>query len=335
MKDLKYYFRHHHEDPKEYDKRCNDKRCPLGCADGAAEDRLETYYKGDLDEVEEAAMLINSAEPINFKSCHPIWQKYYITIDPPSLDSSGRYIAIGSVAAFTNIAVLSFGFYLIHQLTKDKGIQTDLKTVNDPKSWAAKLLARIYKCMGIAVCMKKCVYMNKYLMIFLPLLLQVTDSLLDALYFIKLKTGYRIINVPPTVHVIQGLLLFTCKSTNNCSSKLELRTIHRIRTKSISACLKDTITVYLIHRSYKVDYKNGRIAADKQVALKYYIYLTAFTLEDFGQAFLQYYYYERFQTKLNILTIFNAFFKLLMAFKSFVDLAIYPVDSDEKQGQYE
>ena len=52
---------------------------------------------------------------------------------------------------------------------------------------------------------------KKYFMILSPVLVQVMDSLLDAAYFVKLKTGYRIVDVPANVQVIQGLLLFTCK----------------------------------------------------------------------------------------------------------------------------
>ena len=67
--------------------------------------------------------------------------------------------------------------------------------------------------------------------------------------------------------------------------------------------------------------------------MKYFIYLTAFILEDFGQAFLQYVYYERFQSNLNALTVINGIFKVLMALKGFFDMAMYPVDG--KEGQYE
>ena len=43
------------------------------------------------------------------------------------------------------------------------------------------------------------------------LMAQVADSLLDALYFIKLKSKSRIIHVPPHIQAIQGFLLYACE----------------------------------------------------------------------------------------------------------------------------
>ena len=81
---------------------------------------------------------------------------------------------------------------MIYKLAGDKGLTgNDLEVVKD---WRAKLGS-----------------FKESFMILLPVLLQVIDSLLDALYFIKLKTSYRIIHVPPLVHVLQAFLLFTCK----------------------------------------------------------------------------------------------------------------------------
>ena len=90
-----------------------------------------------------------------------------------------------------NITALSIGFYLILKLTKEKKISDE--ATSEAIGWKAKLMS-----------------FKETFMITLPVLLQVSDSLLDALYFIKLKTGHRIIHVPPAVHVIQALLLFTC-----------------------------------------------------------------------------------------------------------------------------
>ena len=44
------------------------------------------------------------------------------------------------------------------------------------------------------------------------MLLQVADSLLDSLYFIKLKTEPRVVQVRPVIQIIQAVLLFTCES---------------------------------------------------------------------------------------------------------------------------
>ena len=125
--------------------------------------------------------------------CHPVWKKFYITIDPPSQDNKGLYYAIGSTAALVNIAALSIGFFVIQKLAEEK-VLTDQTNSEIVGGWKAKFAS-----------------LKKVLMIILPVVLQVVDSLLDALYFIKLKTSNRIIHVPPFVHVVQALLLFTCK----------------------------------------------------------------------------------------------------------------------------
>ena len=159
---------------------CANNNCALGCADCAVAERLETYYNASSKD-----------HRIDFNFCHPLWKKYCITINPPSQDTQGRYYAIGSVAAMINVTALSIGFYLILKLTKEKKISDE--ATSEAKGWKAKLMS-----------------FKESFMITLPVLLQVSDSLLDALYFIKLKTGHRIIHVPPAVHVIQALLLFTC-----------------------------------------------------------------------------------------------------------------------------
>ena len=51
----------------------------------------------------------------------------------------------------------------------------------------------------------------KFFMMLLPIMVQALDSVLDALYFIKLKTDIRLIQVDPRVQVAQAFLLFTCK----------------------------------------------------------------------------------------------------------------------------
>ena len=88
------------------------------------------------------------------------------------------------------------------------------------------------------------------------------------------------------------------------------------------------MTVYLIHRTYKKFYADGKLIEHEKNIMKYFIYLTAFTLEDCGQVFLQFYYYERFDTKINFITIVNGSFMVLMSFKSMVDMAKYSVDRD-------
>ena len=94
----------------------------------------------------------------------------------------------------------------MYKLAKEKGVTEDIRnTLEVDNSWKTKLTL-----------------VKKYFTIIVPVLLQVVDSLLDALYFIKLKTGYRIINVPPFVHALQAVLLFTCKSLTQPYSGYEL-----------------------------------------------------------------------------------------------------------------
>ena len=56
---------------------------------------------------------------------------------------------------------------------------------------------------------------NLVMSIMVTLLTQVADSLLDALYFIKLKKESRLIHVPRSIVAFQGFLLFTCEYFNS------------------------------------------------------------------------------------------------------------------------
>ena len=96
--------------------------------------------------------------------------------------------------------------------------------------------------------------------------------------------------------------------------------------------MKDTVTVYLIHRTYTKFYVGGKISDERRNIMKYFIFLTAFTLEDYGQVFLQFYFYERFQSQVSILTIVNGIFMVLLSFKTMLDLTLYSVD--RKNGLY-
>ena len=52
---------------------------------------------------------------------------------------------------------------------------------------------------------------KRLLFILSTLMVQVADSLLDALYFIKLKSKSRLIHVPAHIQAIQGVLLYACE----------------------------------------------------------------------------------------------------------------------------
>ena len=144
---------------------------------------MTTYYEASSDE-----------HKIDFNFCHPIWQRHYIDIRPPSQEHKLRYIAIGSTAATINILSLSAGFYFFYLLAREKGMIDEIITVYSTSTASAKIKVFL-----------------KYFVILIPFMAQAMDSMLDASYFIKLKTELRIIHVDPSVQVAQALLLFTCK----------------------------------------------------------------------------------------------------------------------------
>ena len=88
----------------------------------------------------------------------------------------------------------------------------------------------------------------------------------------------------------------------------------------------------MIRRTYTKFYTGGEISDHRKNIMKYFIFLTAFTLEDYGQVFLQFYYYERFQTHDKALTTINGIFMVFVSFKGLLDLALYSVD--EENGLY-
>ena len=99
-----------------------------------------------------------------------------------------------------------------------------------------------------------------------------------------------------------------------------------------SACFKDAITVYLVYQSYNRFYVEGGLPDDRQNKMNFFIYLAGFTLEDCGQVLLQFYFQERYQTQVNIFTIFNSVFMVLMSFKTLISLTMYSVD--KATGEY-
>ena len=162
---------------------CPDSYCAFGCADRDVGDRLTSYYEASSPE-----------HQIDFNFCHPIWKQHYIEIRPPSQEHKLRYIAIGSTAASINLISLSAGFYFFYLLAREKGMIDEIVTVYGSSATTAKVKVFF-----------------KYFIILIPFMAQAMDSLLDASYFIKLQTELRIIHVDPIIHVIQALLLFTCK----------------------------------------------------------------------------------------------------------------------------
>ena len=53
---------------------------------------------------------------------------------------------------------------------------------------------------------------KRLLAILSTLMTQVADSLLDAFYFVQMKSNPRLIHVPAYIQAFQGFLLYTCES---------------------------------------------------------------------------------------------------------------------------
>ena len=145
---------------------------------------------------------------------------------------------IGSSAATINILSLSAGFYFLYQLAIDKVWLCQrllTKLFEDVKqsftSWKG-ITTEVINAYGTSGVKAKLRTFLKFFLILLPILVQGLDSVLDALYFIKLKTDLRIIQVHPYVQVAQAFLLFTCKyKQKTCFTSLKLlRNISAIRT---------------------------------------------------------------------------------------------------------
>ena len=116
-----------------------------------------------------------------------------------------------------NIATLLIGGYYIYKLADKLGITDQESDVVNKLAENPKFIDKVVKkLMGTTKVPEekwqaKYFSYREFLIIFLPIICQVFDSLLDSWYFISLKTSDRIIDVPAWVHVVQGLLLFTCK----------------------------------------------------------------------------------------------------------------------------
>ena len=52
---------------------------------------------------------------------------------------------------------------------------------------------------------------KKLLSVLSVLMTQIADSLLDALYFVQIKSKPRLIHVPAHIQAFQGVLLYTCE----------------------------------------------------------------------------------------------------------------------------
>ena len=112
-----------------------------------------------------------------------------------------------------NFSVLIFGVYHIYKWSREEGhiwkgtSNIDLETRNRNFYGAFGAKRSYWKLLLIIL---------QFLIILLPLVIQVGDSLIDAVYFVELKSKSRLIHVPAFVQVIQGGLLYTCEYKRFC-----------------------------------------------------------------------------------------------------------------------
>ena len=156
--------------------------------------------------------------------------------------------------------------------------------------------------------------MTAYIFTFVP---QISDSLLDVMYFVKLNDdSNKFVHVPEsvviTLAVFLGLAVFKdiiCNVWTNALTKYEIiqstpktEEVVKIRhdmqlnasdTKSVKKTLKSNVKLISIYR--------------KSVILFY-----SQILEDGVQLFLQYFYFEKYLTEPDTFVLVNAVIKFIM-----------------------
>ena len=182
---------------------CSDDQCAIGCADSQFMERQNTSYF-PVDVVDKLA-----DRRIDFSRCHDVWHLASVNLLDTTGGNSFFYVVTGIVAALLNVAILIRGVCKIWNWSKQTGkiwatgpdttagleVKTHERTFWKNDSTKDKLMS----------------WKSLIFSIMATLLTQVADSLLDALYFVKLKTEPRLIHVPPSIVAFQGVLLFTCK----------------------------------------------------------------------------------------------------------------------------
>ena len=182
---------------------CSNFRCAIGCADNQFLDRQNTSYL-PIDYVDKLA-----DRRIDFSHCHDVWHSSSVNLLDTTGGNSFFFVVTGIIAGLLNVAILIRGICKIWvwsnktnqawatgpETTAGLQVKTHERTFWKEDSTKSKLMS----------------WKSLIVSIMATLLTQVADSLLDALYFIKLKTEPRLIHVPPSIVAFQGFLLFTCK----------------------------------------------------------------------------------------------------------------------------
>lgn len=181
------------------DMFCSSHVCSLACLDENYANRTGSFYteisEGDSDHV------------VDFNRCHDTWQSHSLNLTPTSTDNSTVYTVIGGLAAILNVGVLVSGIYNIYKWS-----------LHDGQNWKAEpgskpdiLITKDRNLYGDNKAEKSIWSYKKLVSILSTLMSQIADSLLDALYFVKLKSKPRIIHVPLHIQAFQGVLLYTCE----------------------------------------------------------------------------------------------------------------------------
>ena len=178
---------------------CSSNVCSLACLDENYKNRTGTFYtelsEDDIDHV------------VDFSRCHDTWQSHSLNLKPTTTGNSTVFTAVGGLAALINVIVLVSGIYHIYKWSTDY----------DGHNWKAEpgsttmVTTRNRNLYGDRSTEKSIWSYKKLVSILSTLMSQIADSLLDALYFVKLKTKPRLIHVPFHIQAFQGVLLYTCK----------------------------------------------------------------------------------------------------------------------------
>ena len=150
----------------------------------------------------------------------------------------------------------------------------------------------------------KVVYCNSKVLkwrvpIIATLCLSLLDSVLDAIYFLKISTGQinPLIVVPTWVYRLMLSYLFI-------GTKRDF-----IQTVFVySAIIKEGLVMYMtLSIAERKEFKEEDIVGHKMILMG-----ISYIFEDWVQSSCQYFYFEKYQTSLSIFPIFNGFIMLLM-----------------------
>lgn len=179
---------------------CSSNVCSLACLDENYENRTGTFYTELSDD--------DSDHVVDFNRCHDTWQSHSLNLKPTSTDNSLAYTVVGGLAAILNVTVLASGIYHVYKWSVDyDGNNWEA----EPGSKPTTVTTRNRNLYGDRTSKKSIWSYKKLASILSTLMSQIADSLLDALYFVKLKSKARLIHVPFHIQAFQGVMLYTCK----------------------------------------------------------------------------------------------------------------------------